>query len=213
MNDTNQPLQPLNDEGPDAKPIASASGGPEAGSLIDLDGLRLSQDFASAIGVKKARLTVPIRKPTRHQFVRVHPSEDYRLQTAVLNLKEEQEVYLVDRPLWQELAGEIAPTALYTTISRQGVLFLWPIRLPGEDGKLDAWSRSALEAAEMATTRWVRVASNRDLGAYEAFGATGDLPDAEWPEESFQELLQIASRDRHIRSLDHPVIQRLWGVA
>ena len=37
-----------------------------------------------------------------------------------------------------------------TAINRQGVLFLWPIRLPGADGKIDDWSRSAMDAADEA---------------------------------------------------------------
>src|SRR5262245_28394028 len=41
--------------------------------------LRLSQDFTAGLGVKKALLTVPVRKPDKSWFVRVHPSEDYAL--------------------------------------------------------------------------------------------------------------------------------------
>jgi hypothetical protein len=38
-----------------------------------------------------------------------------------------------------------------------------------------------------------------------------DLPDPEWPEVSFQEILKIAFKDKIIQSIDHPVIQRLRG--
>ena len=36
--------------------------------------LRLSQDFTSQIGGKKALMSVPVRKPDRQWFVRVHPA-------------------------------------------------------------------------------------------------------------------------------------------
>ena len=113
--------------------------------------LRLSQDFGATLGVKKAMLTVPVRKPSKEWFVRVHPDESYRLETAVLELKEERVTYLVDPVLWPELAAEstFSPRMLFTAINRQSILFLWPVRLPGPDGKLDEWSRSALEAAEI----------------------------------------------------------------
>ena len=68
--------------------------------------LRLSQDFASTLGVKKALLTVPVKKPAREWFVQVHPSDKYRLQTCVLELKEEREIYLIAPELWPELATE-----------------------------------------------------------------------------------------------------------
>ena len=155
--------------------------------------------------------TVPVRKPGKQNFVRVHPEVSWRLQTAVLELKEEREIYLVDPSLWDELVGEISPMILYTAIDRQGVLFLWPVRLPGEDGRIDNWSRSALEAADKAMNRWVRVSANMSLGAYEIFEAAAELPEPEWPEENFQEILGIAFRDRFIREPDHPVLRQLRG--
>lgn len=135
---------------------------------FDPASLRLTGDKITALGVKKALLTVPVRKPDKAWFVRVHPSDDYQLPTAVIELKEERETYLVARTLWAALAAEstFSPRALFTAVNRQGVLFLWPIRTPGADGKVDEWSRSAFEAANMARTGWVRVQANMSLGAY-----------------------------------------------
>ena len=180
---------------------------------FDLSRLRLSQNFAEKVGVKKALLTVPVRKPGRQEFIRVHPGEDMVIQTAVIELKEDHETYLVEPNLWSEMPSELAPKALFTTINRQGVLTLWPVRLPGEDGRHDEWSRSALEAVEIAKTRWIRIVANMALQAYEVFEATGNLPDPKWPEISFQRILEIAFKDRFIRTLDHPVVRRLKGGA
>ncbi len=191
--------------------VNGGSGGGSNGDLFDLEKLRLSQDFAETVGVKKKIVTVPVRKPHRQSFVRVHPGESMRLETAVLESEEDRETYLVDPSIWSEVPGEIVPKVLFTTIDRQGVVFLWPIRLPGEDGRHNPWHRSALEAARLATKQWVRVTANMSLGAYDVFEATGDFPEPEWPDISFQELLQVAFRDKFIQSLDHPVIQRLRG--
>ena len=178
---------------------------------FDPSKLKLSQDFAANIGVKKALVTVPVRKPDRQTFVRVHPDPEYRLETAVLELKEEREIYLVERELWPELPGEVIPKVLFTAMSRQGVLFLWPIRLPEGDGRVDDWNGSALEGARLAEKNWVKLVANRSLGAYEIFEATGELPKPEWPDSSLRKLLEIAFRGRYIKSLDHPVIRRLRG--
>ncbi len=178
---------------------------------LNIEQLRLSQDFASQVGVKRVITTVPVRKPDRQWFVRVHPDEAWRLETPVLELKEERETYVVDPSLWSELPGELVPKVLFTAVNRQGVVFLWPVRLPGEDGRGNAWNSSALEAATLATQGWVRVAANMSLGAYEVFQATAELPEPEWPEKDFQSLVDIAFRDRYIRELDHPALRRLRG--
>jgi hypothetical protein len=173
--------------------------------------LQLSQNFAEMAGVRKLLTTVPVRRTNKQDFIRVHPDPDYRLDTAVLELKDGRETYLVDPALWHELPGEIVPKVLCTTINRQGVLSIWPIRLPGEDGRQDEWSRSALEAAQMAQSRWVRVAANMYLGAYEIYEAVADLPEPDWPEKSFDDILKIAFKDRFINDSNHPVIRRLRG--
>jgi len=174
---------------------------PEA-DPFDLASLRLSQDFASAVGVKKLITTVPVKKPSKEWFVRTHPGLDYRLQTAVLELKEgDRETYLVARDLWSELSSEptFSPRLLVTAINRQGVLFLWPIRLPGADGKLDDWSRSAMGAANEAKSQWVRITANMSLGAYDVAIASGLASEPSWPEMKFQEIIKIDVSDRSPR--------------
>jgi hypothetical protein len=101
---------------------------------------------------------------------------------------------------------------LYTAINRQGVLFFWPVKLPGPDGKILAWHTSGATAAEQAMTRWVRVTANMSLGAYDTFVATATIPDPEWPKHTFQELLRIAFKDRIVTSLDHGLVKRLRGL-
>ena len=103
------------------------------------------------------------------------------------------------------------PKVLFTAMNRQGVVFLWPVRLPGEDGRSYAWHRSALDAANLAMSGWVRIVANMNLGAYEVFEATGELPEPEWPEKDFQSLVDIAFKDHYIRELDHPALRRLRG--
>ena len=179
--------------------------------IFDLERLKLSQNFAANVGVKKALTMVPVRKPNRQEFVRVRPEEEYQYSTGVLELKEERETYLVDPDLWTELPGEIVPKILLTTINKQGVLTIWPIPLPGEDGRSNNWHQSAMEAAQLAQSQWVRVAANMSLGGYETFIATGDLPEPEWPDKSMQEIMDIAFKDRYINAIDHPVIRRLRG--
>ena len=43
------------------------------GLFDDLNALKLSQDYADTVGVKKILATVPVGKPNKQDFVRVHP--------------------------------------------------------------------------------------------------------------------------------------------
>lgn len=178
---------------------------------FDLGGLRLSQNFAESVGVKKRLITVPVRKPNRQEFIRVRPGEAWRLQTLVLELKEERENYLVTPSLASEVGGEATPKVLLTTMNRQGVCFLWPVKLPGEDGRHDEWNASALEAAKIAESKWTRVAANMSLGAYDVSEAVANLPEPEWPDVTFQELIRIGFKGRLVDNSDHPVLRRLRG--
>ena len=180
---------------------------------FDPERLKLSQDFASSLGVKKELLTIPVKKPSKEWWVRVHPDEEMRLQTGVIELKEDREMFIVDPNLWPVLSTEstFSPRLFVTAVNRQGVLFLWPIRLPGADGKIDDWSRSSLEAADIAQSQWVRVAANMSLGAYEVFTSEGALSDPEFPDKSLRDLLSVAFKDKLIDDLNHTVLKKLRG--
>ena len=180
-------------------------------SIFDPSALRLSQNYSEATGVKKLVTTIPVRKPNKQDFIRVHQDPAFRLETAILELKEERESYLVSPNLWPELSGELTPKVLFTAINRQKVLFLWPIRLPGEEGRHDEWNASALEAATMAQKDWIRISANMNLGAYEVFQSSGSLSEPEWPDIDFTKILETAFKGRYITDLEHPALRRLRG--
>lgn len=120
---------------------------------FDPSSLRLDQSFADGEGVKKLLLTVPVRKPKRQDFVRVHPDAAYRATgVGIIELRDEQETYLVSRAVAGDLEREFTLVTLFLAINRQGVLFLWPVKLPGHDGKHNEWHRSAGEAAASSPT-------------------------------------------------------------
>ena len=180
-------------------------------SPFDPANLRLSQNFGASAGVKKLTTTIPVRKPGKQDFVRVHPDPAYQIETAVLEFKEERETFLVAPELRDELLGELTPKALFTTINRQKVVSLWPIILPGEDGRINSWSESAMDAATLGQKKWVRVSANMSLGAYDVFEATGEIPEPEWPELDLGQILEIAFKGRFIKDSAHPALKRLRG--
>ena len=182
---------------------------------FDLANLRLSQDFLETGGVKKLLLTVPVRKPGKHEFIRVHPGPGFRAPLAAIELKDEDRDFYIVTPNVAGAIDETIPVTAYTAITRSGAVFIWPCRMPGPDGRDSDWWRSAHTAATIAMSKWIRIKSNMSLGAYEVMEATAAaISEPQWPDEhDFQSLLRIAFRDRLITDLDHPVLKRLRGEA
>jgi hypothetical protein len=176
------------------------------------ENLRIDLSFAEGVGVKKAIITIPVKKPNGQDFIRVHPSPDFRLAVAIIELRDDRESFLVPPSIARDIPGEYITVTMYACINRQGVVFLWPVRLPGSDGRQLEWHRSAAEAAEMAMKRWVRVKANMSLGAYEVYEAAASIPEPAWPSDlAFDQMLAIAFKGRLVDSVDHSVLKRLRG--
>ena len=90
-------------------------------------------------------------------------------------------------------------------------MFLWPVRVPDADGRGNNWHISALRAAELAMTKWVRMQANMTDKAYDVFEATGTINDPEWPEMDFAKMLKTCFQDRYIESMNHPILKQLRG--
>jgi hypothetical protein len=193
-------------------PVENIHSQPEPSDPFDLSNLRLDQSFVESAGVRKLLTTIPVRKPNKQDFNRVHPAPEYRANLAIIDLREDREIYLVPPSIAINLPGEYAMMTVYTAINRQGVLFLWPVKLPAPDARPNEWNRSAAEAANLAMRRWVRVMPNHSLGAYDIYEAESTVPDPEWPGLSYQEMLRVGFRDHLIDRLDHAVVKRLRGL-
>src|SRR4051794_32182170 len=169
-----------------------------AGLFSDLGALRLDSTDATA-GAVEVVTHVPVRKPNRHEFFRVHP--EFVLDTTVFADKEDRdEYYLVMPGMRGSLVGEARPVLLVPVITRQNTLFIWPVPLPSEDGRRNLWTDTAQEAMHLAKKHWVRLMADMGLGAYRISRAEGQLSDPVWPDKPFAELLEIAFRDRLINS-------------
>ena len=188
---------------------------PKPDPFNDLSALRLPQDFASQTSVRPVFTTIGVRKPNRQEFVRVREGENWKFETGCFTDGESGEVYMVPQALWPELQGEVRPTCLVTCLSRNSnVPFLWPLKLPGPDGRPNRWNESAIEAASLAEQQWLRVVADMSAGCYVPQIATGNLADPEWPAGlTLNDLIRLAFRDRLIDDIQHPLLRRLRGEA
>src|SRR5215831_15684110 len=144
----------------------------EQSDPLDLAKLRYDPSTMENTGVKKLLTTVPVRKPKAQTYFRVHPDENYRFNVALLELEEDGDSYLVLPPvlaaLPEHLAALVKENTLYTCMTRQSTLFMWPIKAVPARGRAD-FAISAREGASHAMEKWTRIAWKRDLGAYVIF--------------------------------------------
>ena len=179
------------------------------GFFDDLTKLRIAPDSEDCTVVRKILNMVPVRKPAKEWFFRMHP--DYALPVLILEVKEDNETLLISPALHGALVEEkcVSRRMLRLGINRQGNPFIWPVR-PPMDGKKDGWAMTSLDAINRAETQWVRMQADMNLGGYKLAIAKID-DDPVWPEQQFPELLRIAFHNAVVDSLEHPTLKRLRG--
>jgi hypothetical protein len=178
---------------------------------IDVEEFRLPQDFGRLLSVASPTVGIEIRKPDKMEYNRTHFSWE-GFPAAVIRGK--LGAFFVLHPsLYAKYSREAIPMLLVATIDLMGVVFLWPIRLPGISGKLDVWNLKARQGADLGKTRWIRIIANEALTGYDIEFAKDDLGEPAWPADitSMQQLLGLAFRDCMICDENHPVLQHLAG--
>ena len=185
---------------------------PSASDPFDLTKLVIGQDYLQTASSAKLLTMVRVGRPNNQEWFRIHPDEAYRGNFAILDFKEENQVYIVTPNMTDTLAAEIFYATVYTGITRTNIPFVWPIRLPEDGKRQNEWHRTAAIGAEEAMTRWIRLVSNKNAGAYDVYPALRDPGEPKWPNKPFNELLRIAFRNEGIIDSDeHPAVRKLFG--
>lgn len=194
--------------------IAPPAPRPEPPNPFDPASLRLGANYSEGLGVKRVITTIPCRKPNKTEWFRVRPGEAWRMETAVFETEGvDRSTFLVTPQIRDQFGDSLSPVLLLTCINRAGDLFLWRIKLPGPDGRINLWSESALRAAAEAERTWCRMVANMTAGGYSLYQSTSGWSEPQWPELSYSEILRIAFRDRLIDSADHVVLRELQGLS
>jgi len=172
----------------------------------------LRDDSLGDIRVEKVLTAVPVRRPKRNEYVRVHPEFVCDRKLVERDTGMEKECYLITPEVEDLVLEEWRWTRLFVAITRRGTVFIWPIKIPLEGSGTGARIfETAAKGAEQARSLWTKLVWDRDLGGYEMFRAKGDLGEPVWPEKSFRDLMEIAFRNYLIDTEDHPVIRELEG--
>ena len=105
----------------------------------------------------------------------------------------------------EEIAELVSYVNLFRGINQMHVEFVWPVKT-GDN----LWNQSSQEAVYLAMKSWIRVFNKKTN--YEARTMKAHIPEPEWSELSFEQLIGAAFADRLITSPDHRIIRLLQGL-
>lgn len=184
----------------------------------NLDAFKVGQDF-NEFETAVDYSVIPLRKPGKQQWFRVHP--ELKLDNVCfLEVEQDEgppESFLLTNSValqLRELPG-ISKRSLRLCVCRpNNTPFVWAIKLPkGSGTKHDDWGRSALEAANLAESKWIRMNADMQLGAYKIFTSRANWEEPVWPALDISEILKRSIGEQHIiSSADHPVVRQLQGL-
>ena len=157
----------------------------------------------------KMQTVIPVRKPSKKQFVRAHSSPEFRVESMPTITDEATgDVYLLaaelDLPI--DVENKIDYLNLAAGITADGSVFLWFYK-----HSTNSWSESARIAINQASKRWVRVIPDKSSNGYLLESPLVAPPEPVWPLMTFTELLEAAFGARYIETLAHPQIKKLRG--
>jgi hypothetical protein len=158
---------------------------------------------------RKQQTVIPVRKPSKKQFVRTHSSADFRADSMPTIVDEATgDVYLLgaDFDLPADIENKIDVVNMAAAITADGSLFLWFYK-----NSTNSWSESARIAIREASRRWVRVLPDKSSNGYLLEAPMVAPADPIWPPITFTEMLATAFGAKYIDSLQHPLIKKLRG--
>lgn len=173
--------------------------------------LAVSHTGGETFAVKRVHNVIAVRKPNPKEWVRAHQSEEFQVPVAVIEDNDNGVTYIVTPEIATEFSSDVKLVGLCLAVNRQGSPFFWKYPLPDSEGRENLWNISHREAIAAARNDWVKMVSNRNLGAYECHIAAGVNSDPQWPDLNLQQLLEIAFRGRLISSNDHILLRQIRG--
>ena len=184
---------------------------PQQPRVLDVSRLRLLTNSAS---VRQLPVRPRTERPPRTCFFRTRPGPDFCLETYVLEVggSLRPEPFLLVGELGDLGPAEtvLVPVTIRLAVTREGHVYVWPLRIPSQE-RPNRWHLTALQAARLAETKWVRMTADMSLGEYVIYEALDDLGKPAFPDEPFALTVTRAFEERLIEDLDHPALRQLRG--
>jgi hypothetical protein len=181
-------------------------GNPMAADLLAIDQSHM-EEFACT---EEKSFDVRIEKPPKgHYFtVRVEPVKPWKDRAFYFLLEMEgRDSYIVAPAIAKLKADEdvIRPVLIVRYVTMAGEEGLWALKLDKPDAKSNRYNKSALGVLEEAEKGWVRLISAKGHYRYTVSAKKFEQTPPKFSDRTFQELFDIAFKDRIVAGLDHEI--------
>jgi hypothetical protein len=193
------------------KKTAPAEAPSKTGSLFSLANIRKPVGTPADDSQPRIKAgAIEVHKPSKNDIVRVHPDACERLtRVPVFEFKQStnQELYLIMSgfEIPDEIVELVSYVNLFRAINQLHVEFVWPVKT-GDN----LWNQSSQECVYTAMKDWVRVFNKKTY--YEARPMKAHIPEPEWSNLTFEQLIGAAFTDRLITSPEHRIVRLLQGL-
>ena len=171
----------------------------------------LGRPLDEIIASEKLLTSLPVRKPKRDEWVRIHMTIAAR--AYIYEAKGDNSWYIVLPGVVEPMIDVVRFVQLCLAVNYDGSAFVWPVPVPTER-KPPRAHITAFAAAEKAAREWIRISWGKyDYNVYRRSSAKIEPA---WPTEvtNASEMLRFAAKAGGIEiidSLDHPVVRALQG--
>lgn len=148
-----------------------------ANDPFNLAALKINMAFKEEANVRKILNVLPVRRPKKQEWIRVHPDVAYRGDFAVIKLEADGEYFLVAPAVAREFAKECSYVSIYTGINTNGSVFLsqtWSVVMTY---KIDDYTLTGVVRAEVSFARDKGETVEAELAVVLAVADLLELPD------------------------------------
>ena len=105
--------------------------------------------------VKPELTAIPVKRPEKFEFIRVHPDPEYRCGPVSFITIGRSEFYIVPPAFRKSLKPrEYWIGQIFLAVNRLEKPFLWMVKLQSPTGRISDWYTSEMECAERAMRDW-----------------------------------------------------------
>ena len=168
------------------------------------------EDYAvspSEIGIGETQVVLQVKfgRPRAQEWVRCHPEPERMKYFNAVRDQKTSKLFIVNPRVLSLVGTQARLYRVRQAITTDGELYLWPAPV---EGRLES-DITHLNAQQAALSQWIRI--EWDGKAFVAVEPQGDMGEPEWPELTFQQVLEMGLAGHLINNADHVLIRRLQG--